>query len=64
MDVNKNPIKLEGEAILEVKTKKQRDTTHSYHRKQKSSTTTGPRLARQIGNWIAGQQENQRHTTC
>ena len=55
VDVNKNPIKFKGKAMVEVKMeKKQTDSTRSYHRKQKYSTTTGPRLARLIGSWIAG----------
>ena len=43
VDVNKNPIKFKGEALVEVKTeKKQSNFSNTHNREQKYTNITGP----------------------
>ena len=64
VDVNKNPLKFKGEAMVEVKTeKKQRRLTHIHYRKQEHSTLVGTGLVGQTRNWITRKQKHEYYPT-
>ena len=64
VDVNNTPLKLKGEAMVEVKTKKNpRSLTHIIHRKQKHSTLVGTGLVGQTRNWVTRKQKHQYYST-
>ena len=62
VDVNKNPIKFQGEAMVEVRTEKNKNsTTHPNYGKEKHTTPSGIGLARQAGNRITRKSGNKHH---
>ena len=63
VDVKKS-IKFKGEAMVEVKTEKNKNnTTHLNHGEEKHTTYTGIQMAEQTGNPPTGKPRNKHHPT-